>query len=124
MGILGDPRMVLYYGVGKTADISVDGLLYGGGFSQLWYQFVALAVIVLFNAVMTFLILKILAIFMPLRMKDADLEIGDYAIHKEDPIPGVMGAPMENIAPNKPSWDGPDTVGAAATTRHSLAGTD
>ena len=124
VGILGDPRMVLYYGVGKTADISVDGLLYGGGFSQLWHQFVALAVIVLFNAVMTFLILKILAIFMPLRMKDADLEIGDYAIHKEDPIPGVMGAPMENIAPNKPSWDGPDTVGAAATTRHSPAGTD
>ncbi|MEY2333559.1 ammonium transporter [Acidithiobacillus ferrianus] len=122
VGILGDPRMVLYYGAGKTPDISVDGLLYGGGFTQLWHQGVALAVIVGYNAIMTYGILKVLGIFIPLRMSDADLEIGDYATHKEDPIPGVMGAPIENLAPNKPAWDGPDAIGAA--THYPPAGTD
>ncbi|MHB1266604.1 MAG: ammonium transporter [Acidithiobacillus ferriphilus] len=122
VGLLGDPRMVLYYGAGKTSDISVDGLLYGGGFSQLWHQLIALVVIVGYNLVMTFVILKLLGVFIPLRMSDADLEVGDYAIHKEDPIPGVMGAPIENLVPNKPAWDGPDTVGPA--THYPPVGTD
>jgi Amt family ammonium transporter len=122
VGLLGDPRMVLYYGAGKTSDISVDGLLYGGGFSQLWHQLIALVVIVGYNLVMTFVILKLIGVFIPLRMSDADLEVGDYAIHKEDPIPGVMGAPIENLVPNKPAWDGPDTVGPA--THYPPVGTD
>lgn len=82
VGLLADPNMTVYFGSGKTASISVTGLLYGNP-KQLWLQFAAAMTIIVFDGIMTFLILKLLGLFIPLRMPDAMLEIGDAAAHGE-----------------------------------------
>jgi len=43
--------------------------------------------IIVWDALVTFIILKVISIFTPLRMSDEDLEIGDLAIHGEEAYP-------------------------------------
>ncbi|HVA38940.1 MAG TPA: ammonium transporter [Candidatus Dormibacteraeota bacterium] len=87
VGLLADPRMILYYGANvKTAPVSVTGLLYGNA-PQLWNQFVALVVIVVLNAVLTYVLLKLISLVVPLRASDGDIAGGDLAIHGVDPVP-------------------------------------
>jgi Amt family ammonium transporter len=70
---------------------------------------VALLFILVFDGVMTFVILKLISIFIPLRMTPAELEVGDEAIHGDAayelmPAP-PMGLPSEAPAasPAQPS---------------------
>ncbi len=79
-GLLADPRMIVYFGAKGTAPVSVAGLFYGNG-AQFVHQAVALAVIVGYDALATFGILKLVAVFVPLRHPDAILATGDAAIH-------------------------------------------
>jgi Amt family ammonium transporter len=82
VGIFANPQAIEYFATrAKTAPIAVSGLLYGGGFGQLIAQFEALAVIVAFNAVMTFVVLKIVALFVPLRASEGEVAAGDLEIH-------------------------------------------
>jgi Amt family ammonium transporter len=63
-------------------------LLYGSHDpSQLWKQAAAAAFIIAYDAIMTFVVLKIVALFVPLRATDAEVEGGDLAIHGIDPVP-------------------------------------
>ena len=85
VGIFADPNVLVYLGANKsTAPSSVTGLLYG---SHQWHQLevqagAALTVIV-WTALMTFLILKGVGLFVKLRLTDEQLETGDLAIHEE-----------------------------------------
>jgi Amt family ammonium transporter len=85
VGVLANPAMLVYLGTDKDAPgISVTGMLYGGGNpKQLILQLEAAAFIIVFNAIMTFVILKVISFFVKLRMPDAVLEIGDDAVHGE-----------------------------------------
>jgi Amt family ammonium transporter len=47
----------------------------------------AAGVIIVYDAIMTFIILKIVSIFIPLRSSEAEVEGGDLAIHGVDPMP-------------------------------------
>ena len=80
VGLLADPNVIVYPGSGKTASVVVTGLLFGN-----WQQFVAqvigLLFILIWDGVATFVILKLISLVVPLRMTDAQLEIGDEAIH-------------------------------------------
>ncbi len=40
---------------------------------------------------MTFIILKVISLFTPLRMPDEELEIGDLAVHGEEAYPSDEG---------------------------------
>ena len=71
----------------KTPAVSAQGLFYGGGMTQFWHQLLALVVIVVYDAIMTFVVLKIVSIFVPLRASDGDIAGGDLAIHGVDPFP-------------------------------------
>jgi ammonia channel protein AmtB len=51
---------------------------------QLKYQAIAALFIIVLNAVATFVILKIIGIFVPLRMNEKLLLIGDMAVHGEE----------------------------------------
>lgn len=85
VGIFADPNMLVYIGTEKDAPgVSVTGLLYGGGFAQLLLQVYAAAFIIVFNAVGTFILLKVVSMFTALRMDEAALLIGDGAIHGEE----------------------------------------
>jgi Amt family ammonium transporter len=83
-GILANPAMLEYIGTGKDAPgVSITGLLYGGGMHQLILQLEGAAFIIVYNAIATFIILKVISIFVPLRMDEAMLKIGDDAAHGE-----------------------------------------
>ena len=84
VGILSNPAMLQYIGTGKDAPgVSITGLLYGGGTHQLVLQLEGAAFIIVFNAIATFIILKAISIFVPLRMDEAMLKAGDDAVHGE-----------------------------------------
>ena len=75
----------------------MTGLLYGDFGHQLLLQFYAAVFIIVFNVVATFVILKVISIFVSLRMDEATLRVGDDAVHgetaynfgDEDEIPAV-----------------------------------
>ncbi len=82
-GILANPHMLQYIGTEKDAPgVNVTGLLYGNP-KQLLIQFYAAAFIIVYNIVATFIILKLIGLFVPLRMDEATLKVGDDAIHGE-----------------------------------------
>jgi ammonium transporter, Amt family len=98
VGVLADPNMLVYIGTDKDA----PGVSTTGGLHQLLLQVYAAAFIIVYNAIGTFIILKVISIFVSLRMPDAMLMVGDDAVHGEeayaldsDPMPVAPGAPAE-----------------------------
>ena len=85
-GVLADPKMIVYLGLGKASSVSVKGLAYGHPWQLVLQAFGGLWVIV-FSGVGTYILLKIVKIFVPLRFPDDVLEIGDLAIHGEQVEP-------------------------------------
>jgi Amt family ammonium transporter len=83
VGILANPDMLMYIGTDKEAPgVNITGLLYGNP-SQLWIQAAAAAFIIAYNAIATFIILKVIGLIVPLRMDEATLKVGDDAVHGE-----------------------------------------
>jgi ammonium transporter, Amt family len=96
-GILANPDMIEYIGTDKDAPgVSGTGWFYGS-FHQFMLQLYAALFIIVFNVVATFIILKVISIFVSLRMDEATLRVGDDAVHGEtaynfgddDEIPAV-----------------------------------
>ena len=84
VGLVSNPAMLEYIGTDKEAPgISVTGMLYGDNGHQLLMQVYGAAFIIVFNAIMTFIILKVIGLIVPLRMDDATLKVGDDAVHGE-----------------------------------------
>ena len=83
VGLLANPAMLMYIGTDKEAPgFSVTGLLYGNT-PQLLLQAEGAAFIIVYNVIATFIILKVISIFVPLRMDEATLKVGDDAVHGE-----------------------------------------
>jgi Amt family ammonium transporter len=88
VGLLADPNMIVYLGLGKNANITTEGLFYGHP-KQLAIQAGAALTIIIWDAAVTFVILMVIKhVFrMNLRLPDAVLEIGDVAVHGEEAYP-------------------------------------
>jgi ammonium transporter, Amt family len=83
VGILANPDMLQYIGTDKEAPgINVTGLIYGNA-AQLGWQALGAAFIIVYNAILTYIILKVIGLIVPLRMSDATLKVGDDAVHGE-----------------------------------------
>ena len=83
VGLLANPDMLLYIGTDKDAPgVNITGLLYGNP-SQLWLQAAGAAFIIVYNAIATYIILKVIGLIVPLRMDEATLKVGDDAVHGE-----------------------------------------
>ncbi len=80
-GVFADPHMLEYLGV-HSAGAAVTGLVYGNP-HQLWVQLAALLVIVGYDGLMTWGILKLIGLVVPLRAAEPELLGGDRAIHGE-----------------------------------------
>jgi Amt family ammonium transporter len=88
VGVVANPKMIEYLSTdGKTPPVSVGGLLYTGDPKQLGLQALAAAVIIGYDVLMTFGVLKLVSLIVPLRASDAEVEAGDLAIHGMDPVP-------------------------------------
>jgi ammonium transporter, Amt family len=82
-GILANPAMLQYIGTDKDAPgVNVTGLLFGNAY-QLLLQLEGGAFIIVYNAIATFIILKVISLIVPLRMDEATLKVGDDAVHGE-----------------------------------------
>lgn len=82
-GVFANPEMLQYIGTDKEAPgVNVTGLLYGNP-KQLLLQFYGAAFIIIYNIIMTFIILKVISFIVPLRMDEATLKVGDDAVHGE-----------------------------------------
>jgi Amt family ammonium transporter len=96
-GVFADPNMALSYTQvldshknpipGKfTAFGNASGAIHGNWTLLKWQFFAALWVIV-FSAVGTFILLKLVGLFIPLRMSEENMEIGDIAEHGHEVYP-------------------------------------
>ena len=88
VGLLADPNVIVYVGLGNNSSISGEGLFYGHP-HQLLVQFLAALTIIIWDAIVTAVILFVIKyVFrMKLRVSDEELEIGDVAIHGEEAYP-------------------------------------
>jgi len=82
VGLFADPSMIVYLGLGKSPNITTAGLFYGHP-KQLLIQAGAALTVIVWDGLVTFLILKGLSLFMSLRAPDEVLEVGDLAVHGE-----------------------------------------
>jgi Amt family ammonium transporter len=119
LGIFGDPNMV-EYGCGRLDAVgqvlptsahsyvtahgsctpfSVAGLMYTGSAHQLWEQFRAAIWVICWSAVVTFLLVKLIAfVLRGARYPDEILEVGDLAIHDEEAFPDDRLAVRRSMA--------------------------
>jgi ammonium transporter, Amt family len=82
-GLLANPAMLQYIGTDKEAPgVNVTGLFYGNAYQFVLQIYGALFIIAL-NAIVTYIILKVISFIVPLRMDDATLKVGDDAVHGE-----------------------------------------
>jgi Amt family ammonium transporter len=119
VGLLADPNMIVYLGLGKNPSISGTGLFYGHP-HQLLVQFLAALTIIVWDAVVTFVILMVIKhVFrMKLRLPDEVLEIGDVAVHGEEAYPSdeLVGVGAASRADEVASPDGKVPERAARTS--------
>jgi ammonium transporter, Amt family len=107
VGLLANSNVIEYIGIGSTPSISAVG----GGHLLRWQAEAGLWVI-LYSGAATFVLLKLVGIFVPLRLSDEELEIGDHAIHGNEVYPSdvpTLGGP------HAPAWQpGAAPAGASA----------
>ncbi len=116
VGLLADPNMIVYLGLGKTASVGGTGLFYGHP-HQLLVQFEAALTIIIWDALVTAVILMVIKyVFrMKLRLPDEVLEVGDIAVHGEEAYPveeSLSHLSARSQAEASPTTEEP--VGAAA----------
>jgi ammonium transporter, Amt family len=110
VGLLADPNIVEYIGIGKTPSIFVEGAIHGH-WELLRWQAEAAVFVILFSGAGTFILLKLVGIFVPLRLSDEELEIGDHAIHGNEVYPSdvpTLGGP------HSPGWQPGPAAGQPA----------
>ena len=103
VGFVANPNMVEYFGVKGTPNIGPSGsVLVNGSWTLLRWQAEAGLWVICYTAIATFIILKVIGIFVPLRLSDEELEIGDHAIHGNEVYPSdvpTLGGP------HAPTWE-------------------
>lgn len=97
VGLVADPKMLVYLGSGKTSAFSVGGFFLTGDGHQFKVQLGAALTVIAWDGVLTFGILKLIALIVPLRLPDAVLEVGDPVLHGEP-----VGVPAPHPAPEAP----------------------
>ena len=89
VGILADPAVTIYQSANGSPFV-VRGWLYGNR-HQFFIQLGAAVTIIIYDALMTFIILRVIRLFTPLRMPEDVLEAGDLAVHGELAYPADEG---------------------------------
>ena len=89
VGIFADPQMALFYKTSKHGLIAAGGVagLIHGNATLLKWQFLAALFVICWTAVITFVLLKLVGLFIPLRMSEQNMEIGDVAEHGHEVYP-------------------------------------
>jgi ammonium transporter, Amt family len=116
VGIFADPGMALGYKTSKhglVATGNVAGVVHGN-WTLLKWQFFAAVFVICWTALVTFVLLKLVNLFIPVRMSEANMEIGDTAEHGHEVYPSdvpSLGYPggIPGLAP-APAAEVPSTA--------------
>ena len=92
----------------------VPGFSVSGGLHLLKWQLLTALWVILFSGIGTFIILKVVALFVPLRMSDADMEAGDIAVHGHEVYPSDI--PSLAFPSGLPADTAPTVRGGVAAT--------
>ncbi|MGH9092393.1 MAG: ammonium transporter [Acidimicrobiales bacterium] len=108
VGVFADPKMIEFgcghlnaagqvvrtsastYATGgkSCTPFSLSSLMYTGSWHQLWEQFRAAIFVIIWSALITFIIMQLIKLVLRgARYKDEILEVGDLAIHDEEAFP-------------------------------------
>jgi Amt family ammonium transporter len=87
VAVFADPSIIQSYIGNKASGVTTAGLLDGGSGSLLKWQFLAGLFIIVWDGLITFILLKIIGLFLPLREPDDVLEAGDSALHGHEVYP-------------------------------------
>ena len=89
VGVFADPQMALFYKTSKHGLVASGGVagLVHGNLTLLKWQFFAALFVIFWTAVVTFILLKLVGLFIPLRMSEKNMEIGDVAEHGHEVYP-------------------------------------
>ena len=101
VGVLADPHVVEYLGGSTGSDVVASGWLYGHHPKQILIQAGAAGTVIVWDAFVTFVILRVLGLFMKLRLPDEVLESGDIGVHDEEAYPDdtiVTGRRLDSLA--------------------------
>ena len=97
VGLLANTNIIEYIGEKGAGNLpDKGGLLINGSWTLLRWQAETALWVIVFSAVGTFILLKFVGIFLPLRLSDEELEIGDHAIHGNEVYPSdvpTLGGP-------------------------------
>jgi len=142
LGVFGDPGMIEYgcgilnkttgqltyssaamYGstTKSCVPFSVNGWVYTGSMHQIWEQFRAAVWVILWSAIVTFILMKLIGLVLRgARYKDEILEVGDLAIHGEEAFPeetlaSRVGALSESGSLSSGGGGGGETVVSMTT---------
>lgn len=96
-GLFADSNMLVYLGLGKTPSFSAVG-----GLHLLKMQLYAGVWVIVFSGLATFVLLKVVGLIIPLRMKDAEMEAGDLAVHGHEVYPSDV--PSLGYPSGIPGW--------------------
>jgi Amt family ammonium transporter len=88
-----------------------EGLISGGGFDLLKWQAITGLWVIVFSAIGTFILLKLVGLVVPLRMSDEEMEQGDIAVHGHEVYPSDV--PSLGYPDGYPSAPAPTPGGAA-----------
>ncbi|MGB9302712.1 MAG: ammonium transporter [Mycobacterium sp.] len=105
VGVLADPKIVVYLGGSGGQDVTYSGWLWGHHPKQILIQAGAAATVIVWDALVTFVILKVLGLFMKLRLPDDVLETGDIGVHDEEAYPDeglVTGRRIDSPVSTRP----------------------
>jgi Amt family ammonium transporter len=97
--------------VGGASNIPGKSGVVHGSWTLLRWQAETAGFVIIFSGIMTFILLKLVGIFVPLRLSDEELEIGDHAIHGNEVYPSdvpTLGGP------HAPGWQPGTAVPAGA----------
>jgi Amt family ammonium transporter len=105
VGLLANTNIIEYIGEKGAGNLpDKGGLLINGSWTLLRWQAETALWVIVFSAVGTFILLKLVGIFLPLRLSDEELEIGDHAIHGNEVYPSDV-----------PTLGGPHAAGWSST---------
>jgi ammonium transporter, Amt family len=85
-GLLGG-LLVGIFANNAMAETTLAGTISGGGLNLLKWQALTGLWVIVFSAVGTFILLKLVGLVIPLRMSDAEMEEGDIAVHGHEVYP-------------------------------------
>jgi Amt family ammonium transporter len=69
------------------AETVLAGTISGGGLELFKWQALTALWVIVFSAIGTFILLKLVGLFVPLRMSEAEMEEGDIAVHGHEVYP-------------------------------------